>query len=170
MRLAPAFTMVLALTACKRPAPPPAQEPLQVMHDFTMKQAENGLEKWFLTARTATLQEGTHKAFLSYPQMDFIKAKRTASHLTADSGIIRTDTMDVWLSTSVVVTSMEDKSVLRTEELQYIYLKGRVYTDRDVTVTRPGGVLHGRGLEANPDLSEIHIFHQTSVLDKGVTP
>lgn len=138
------------------------------MDGFTLNQSELGSTRWTLSARTALLMEGAHQALLTQPLMQFFKNGRTATRVRANGGMVRTDTTDVELSSSVVVTSLEDNSVLKTDELLYLAAKGKFFTESAVAVYRPGGVLHGRGLEANPDLSEIHIFHQTSVIDKGV--
>lgn len=140
------------------------------MDDFTMNQSELGSARWSLKARTALLVEGDHQALLTHPLMEFFKEGRTATRVSALGGVVRTDTTDVRLSSSVVVTSLDDNSVLKTDQLFYLADKKKFFTDSAVAVYRPGGVLHGRGLEANPDLSEIHIFHQTSVIEKGMKP
>jgi LPS export ABC transporter protein LptC len=99
--------------------------------------------------------------------MEFFKLGKIATRLSANSGLVHTDSSDVRLSSSVVVTSLEDNSVLRTDELLYSSKMKKFITDHDVLVRRPGAVLRGRGLEANPDLTEIRIFHQTSKIEEG---
>lgn len=129
-----------------------------------MSQFYRGSPSWELQAKTATLKDDARRAALTSPEIRFYKDKKPVSRVTALSGFIRLDTQDVRLSSSVVVTSAEDNSVLKTEELDYSSAKKRFVTDKEVVVRRPDGVLHGRGLEATPDLSEIRIFNQSSVI------
>ena len=63
-----------------------------------------------------------------------------------------------------VLESFDDHSVLSTDQLNYTSKQGHFYTRLPVTVRRPGAVIHGEGLEATPDLSEIRIFRQRSVM------
>ncbi len=74
------------------------------------------------------------------------------------------------LSSSVVLNSFDDHSILTTDALSYSSKDRLFRTDSEVTVRRPEGVVHGRGMEATPDLSEIHLFHQRSVLSGKTVP
>ena len=76
-------------------------------------------------------------------------------------------TYDVTMSSRVLATSLDDGSTLSTEELKYDGKNGKFRTDKDVLVKKPGGVMRGKGLEANKDLSEIRVFKQSSVFDKA---
>ncbi|MBI3553281.1 MAG: LPS export ABC transporter periplasmic protein LptC [Elusimicrobia bacterium] len=154
-----------ALAACRNAAAPEAQEPHQNLDAFTLEQSELGSPAWALKAETAVLKEEKRQALLTRPHMEFFKKSRVVTRLSADGGEINIDTADLHLSGSVVVTSVEDNSVVKTQALDYSSQKKKFFTDTEVVVTRPGGMLRGRGLEANPDLSEIRIFHQTSVVD-----
>ena len=56
----------------------------------------------------------------------------------------------------------------RAEELLYSSARGKFFTERDVEITRPDGVVRGKGMEATPDLSEVTIFKQrTDIKKKG---
>ena len=96
--------------------------------------------------------------------MEFYRGGRAVSRVTALNGQIATDTHDVTLSSAVVLNSFDDHSVLTTDSLSYSSKDRLFRTKSDVVVRRPEGVVHGRGMEATPDLSEIRIFEQRSVL------
>jgi LPS export ABC transporter protein LptC len=117
-----------------------------------------------LRSRLALLREEENAATLDAPTMEFYRGGRAVSQVTARGGEIETVTHDVALSSDVVLNSFEDRSILTTDSLSYSSKTRRFRTESAVVVRRPEGVLHGRGMEATPDLSEIRIFHQTSVL------
>ena len=165
MRIAALLPLLLA-AACRK-APIAAQEPHQALSELSMSQTYRGRPSWDLTAATAVLKESENVAVLAEPRMAFYEDGKLASRLTSLTGLVHTDTQDVRLSSSVVATSLADRTVLRTEELNYSSKRKKLLTDKDVLVKRPGGTLRGRGLEANPDLSEIRIFHQKSLIDEA---
>jgi len=139
-----------------------------------MSQTDHGKPGWTLRSRLALLREEENSATLEAPTMDFYTDGKVVSRVTSRFGEIATDTHDVHLSSSVVLDSFDDHSVLTTDKLIYSS-KARLFrTDSDVVVHRPQGVVYGRGMEATPDLSEIRIFHQHSLLSssnpKGGTP
>ena len=132
-----------------------------------MNQTQSGRLSWTLKARTALLRDDAQTATMVAPQIDFYKDNKISSQVTAITGLLHTDTHAVRLSSAVVVTSLEDGTILKTEELDYSPQNKKFMTEKDVRLTRPGGVLQGRGLEANEDLSEIRIFNQRSRLDEA---
>ncbi len=129
-----------------------------------MSQSTRGAVDWSLKARSAVLREDAKLAELTEPRMEFLKNGKVVSRVSSLRGIVRTDTHDVVLSTGVVLDAIEDRSVLKTETLDYSSKTRLFTTQADILVTRPDGVLRGRGLEAKPDLSEIRIFNQQSVI------
>lgn len=156
--------LVLAGAACSRRAPDGPEERTQIMEGLTLSQSEKGRQAWTLKAPRALLREESKTATLTEPVMEFYERGKKVSRVTALSGEVSTETRDVHLSSSVVLDSYEDKSRLTTTELLYDSKKERFTTTADILVVRPEGTLKGRGLEAKPDLSEIRIFNQKSVL------
>ena len=155
---------LLAAAACAPAAAPPRTVRRQTIEGLTLSQSDGGVPAWSLKSRLAQLREEENAATLEAPAMEFYRDGRAVSRVTALNGEIATDTHDVKLSSSVVLNSYEDHSILTTDALNYDS-KARLFrTDSDVVVRRPEGVVHGRGMEATPDLSEIRIFHQQSVL------
>ncbi len=157
-------SLLLAAAACKKRAVEAPEERRQVMEGLTLSQSEKGQPAWTLNSSRALLREDSKLATLTEPVMEFYKLGKPVSRVTALSGEVETETNDVRLSSAVVLDSFEDKSHLTTTELFYNSKRGRFTTTADILVTRPEGVLRGKGLEAKPDLSEIRIFDQRSVL------
>lgn len=168
MRPAAAFLAALwLLAACKKGPAAPGEEPQQHLEGFHLSQSTHGKPDWDMRAKTAVLLDGDKTARLSLPELEFFKRGKKVSTVVAEAGVIRTDTHDVTLSTRVVVRSLEDGSTLATEELRYSAERKLFVTEREVVVVRPSGRLRGTGLEASPDLSDIRIFNQRTVIDEA---
>ncbi|MFI5362261.1 MAG: LPS export ABC transporter periplasmic protein LptC [Elusimicrobiota bacterium] len=164
MRPSAALALALTAAACAPAAEPPRADRRQTIVDLTLNQSERGRPGWTLRSRLAQLREEQNNATLESPIMDFYTDGKISSRVTAINGEIATDTHDVHLSSAVVLTSYEDHSVLTTDRMVYSSKAKRFRTDSDVVVRRPEGVAYGRGMEATPDLSEIHIYQQHSIL------
>jgi LPS export ABC transporter protein LptC len=158
------LALALAAAACAPASEPPRADRRQTIEGLTLSQSDHGRPGWTLHSRLAVLREDQNDATLEAPIMDFYQDGRVSSHVTSLTGRIATDTHDVHLSSSVVLTSYEDHSVLTTEAMDYSSKDKLFRTDLDVVVHRPEGVAYGRGMEATPDLSEVRIHRQHSVL------
>jgi LPS export ABC transporter protein LptC len=155
---------LLSAAACAPASPTPRGVRRQTIEGLTLSQSDGGRPAWTLRSRLALLREEENAATLEAPTMEFFRDGRAVSRVTARNGEIQTETHDVKLSSSVVLNSFEDHSILTTEALFYSSKDRLFRTDSEVVVHRPEGVVHGEGMEATPDLSEIRIFHQRSVL------
>ena len=164
MRHVLAALLLFALSACGKKDESAREERRQVMEGLTLSQSEKGAPSWTLHSRRAILREDDKRATLASPMMEFYKDGKISSRVTALTGEVETESHDVRLSSSVVLDSFEDKSHLTTSVLFYNSRTGLMTTPADLIVTRPEGVLRGKGLEAKPDLSEIRIFNQNSTL------
>lgn len=157
----------LPLTGCHRRAAATVEQARQRLEGVQLSQSTLGKPAWDLHAVSATLEDGDKVAVFDAPEIAFFKDKKQVSTLTAAGGVMRTDTYDVTLSTKVVVRGLEEKTTLLTEELQYSSTRKKFFTDREVVVQRPGGTLHGRGMEASPDLSDIRVYNQRTVMQEA---
>ncbi len=160
-----AWMGLLSAGGCRQ-ARPIASEPLQTMEDFVLDQTVRGAQVWELTARSAVLHEEAGDAILAEPRMRFFRDGRMISRVRSLTGKVLVATHDVFLSSSVVLEAIEDRSVLETDAMTYSAKRDRFLTDREVRVKRPEGRLRGRGLEAKPDLSEIRIFNQRAEVEE----
>ena len=153
----------LALTAaCGHRAAPPREDRQQTIEGLSLSQSVAGEPAWTLRSRLARLHEDEKTASLDAPTMEFYRDGKAVSRVTALSGEVATDTHDVRLSSSVVLDSFDDHSILRTDRLLYSSQRARFHTESAVRIDRPGAVIRGEGMEATPDLSEIRIFRQRS--------
>jgi LPS export ABC transporter protein LptC len=156
--------LLLASLACGKNGENGHDERRQVMEGLTLSQSDKGQPSWTLKSRRAILREDSKIATLAEPVMEFYKNGKAISRVTALAGEVETASNDVRLSSSVAMDSFEDRSHLTTTELFYNSKRGLFTTPADIMIKRPEGVLRGKGLEAKPDLSEIRIFDQRSVL------
>ncbi len=163
MRTAALAALLLA-GACSPRREPPREERSEAVEGLTLSQSQDGKPAWTLRSRLAILREEDHAADLDAPVMEFYRDGKAVSRVTARKGAVDTATRDVKLSSSVELDSFDDRSRLTTDELLYTAKTGRFHTDAPVVVTRPGGVMRGQGLDASPDLTEIRVYHQRSVL------
>ena len=159
--------LALLPAACRRAQPIVMLAPQQRLTQLRMSQSQDRETLWNLDARSAAIDDASDQAMLADPQMAFYKAGKLSSRLSAHSGMIAIKSSDITLSSDVVVTSLLDNSVLKTSELLYSSQRRKFHTDKDVLLARPGSVSRGRGLEASPDLSDITIFNQRSVVQSG---
>ena len=161
------FLFLLAFAACRKAPPPPRAYPRQTLTKLSLSQSYLGASVWKLQSPSALLEEATQKADLDSPRMQFYKEGRLSSRVSSLTGRVNLATHDVILSTDVVLVSMEDQSVLKTDLLNYSSKEDKLWTESEVELRKPAGVMRGRGMRASPDLSDVRIFHQESHL-KGV--
>ncbi len=119
---------------------------------------------WKLRSPSALLEEATQEADLDSPRMRFYKEGRLSSRVSSLTGRVNLATRDVILSTGVVLVSMADQSVLKTDLLNYSSKEDKLWTESKVELKKPAGVMRGRGMRASPDLSDVQIFQQESHL------
>ena len=154
-----ALAAALAVSACARQEPPPAQEASQTMQEFAMTQTAKGSRIWTVSAPRARISlEGA--AVLEHPDIRFYRNGRHASTARSRTATVRGDGKDVALVGEVVIIALRDKTTLRTERLDYSAQTERFRTEEAVVVERPDAVLHGRGLEADAALTDITIYRQ----------
>lgn len=156
---------LFAGAACKTPREAAREQRRQVMEGLTLSQSKRGVPSWTLKSKFAVLREDERRAQLTAPAMEFYRGGKAVSRATALSGEVNTDSHDVRLSSAVVLDSFEDRSRLTTTDLVYSSTRRLFSTTAAIQLIRPEGVLRGKGLEATPDLSEIRIFDQRSVLN-----
>ena len=159
-----ALAALALLAGCGSRTAPVQEVRRQTFEGLTLSQSAGGRPVWNLKSASALLREEARTADLDAPVMDFFRDGKAVSRVTARGGEVQTDTHDVKLSTSVVLDSFEDHSRLTTEVLFYSSKRGKFYTEAPVVIRRPEGVVHGEGMEATPDLTEIRIFRQRSTL------
>lgn len=147
------------MLGCAKEQAPLPREASQVIRGLSMTQTTAGRKAWALQAPSATLSlDGSSR--LDRPTMEFYRRGRHASTAQARFADVPGGSQNVRLSGGVVIRSMVEKAVLKTEDMDYLASESRFRTEGAVVVEREGAVLRGRGLSADSALSEIRIRHQ----------
>jgi len=125
----------------------------QFLEKFSMVETQAGKKQWELEAARAILQESEKRTKMEKIKLKFYKEEVLASVLIAEKGDINTETGDMEATGNVVFTSESEKVKIETDKLNWDNKSRKIVTDSFVKETRPGGIVTGYGLEADPDLS-----------------
>jgi len=142
------------------------EEVSQTLEGVSFSEKSLGKPLWELTSEKGTLLEDKGLAELSEPKVMFYQDGRPSARARARRGTVEIRTREISLSTSVVLHSFLDQSELRTESLRYSSGRGLLYTELPVEVRRPGAWVRGEGLQATPDLREVRIQKQKTLIHK----
>ena len=158
-----AILWIAVLEGCSQRSAGPAEAPVQSLESFVLTETRRGATQWILKAREAILRD-SGGADLASPHIDIFKDGKPATEVESRQGTFDDKTRDMHLRGDVVVVSRDedsrDKTTLKTDSLDYVEGERRFKTDEPVVIERKGSVMHGRGLVASHDLSEIHVLHQ----------
>ena len=158
-----ATALLSALCACSPRSSGPFQPPVQSLEAFVLTETRAGATQWILKAREAILHD-SGSADLASPHIDIYKDGKPASEVESRQGTYDDKSRDMHLKGDVVVVSRDedssDKTTLKTDSLDYVEAERKFKTDEPVVIERRGSVMHGRGLVASHDLSEIHVLHE----------
>ncbi|OGS04588.1 MAG: LPS export ABC transporter periplasmic protein LptC [Elusimicrobia bacterium RIFCSPLOWO2_12_FULL_59_9] len=160
------FCVAAWMAACSGASPSPKRVIEQRIKRLHLIADADGKRSWELRAVEAELLDDPPKALLTEPQIYFFKNGARISQVSSRRGEVFTSSHDIHLSSAVVFESLTDSTTLRTDSLRYSSKRDKIFTQSRVAVTRPGGRIDGQGLEAAPDLSEIRIKNQHSVISR----
>lgn len=159
--------LVLGLCACSQRSSAAPGSSIQTIADFFLSETQHRVVQWTLRARQATLHDAGN-AELTQPYVEVYENGKPATQVQSKHGIYDETTRNIHMQDDVVAVSHDEDSegptTLKTDALDFINAEQKFKTDRPVVVIRKGSIMHGRGLIANHDLSEIHILHQESDL------
>lgn len=141
------------------------QVPEQAIERFTVTETEGGKPHWVLDASSARILEKEKRALLQSPHIKFFEKGKFVSTLTAERGRINTENYDLWGEGKCVLDTVKGEH-LETSNLYYKSDTKKIMTNDDVTLTRPNEIVHGKGMEATPDLESITIKKQRVELRK----
>lgn len=162
----PALAALLLCCACSGRGPQNDEtvSPVQKIVGLNMIETQDGKASWRLVSPNAKVFEKTGKALLAHPQMEFLEKDEIVSRITAENGELLLETKDMVLSDNVVAHSLRDKTTLETTLLRYSSSRKKIFTEREVIITKDGGRMTGDNFEANPDLSEISLKNHHTLL------
>ena len=156
--------LMILLSACessKLPVREISDIPDQAIEKFTITETHGGKPHWTIVAPTAKIYEDQKKAFLTAPVIKFFENGKYVSTITAENGSVDMDTYDI-VGEGKCHVSTEKGEDLDSSNLKYLSKAQKIVTDDYVTLIKKGSIVHGKGMEAAPDLSAIIIRNQTT--------
>ena len=132
-------------------------QPEQELREFNIVQTNNGKKQWELEAQEAQVYEKTDQAIAKDIKVKFFEDEVVSSILTAEKGILNTDSGDMEVEGNVVVISLVQKSKIETEKLWYIAKEEKIVSDKFVKQTREDAIITGYGFETDPGLRKVVI-------------
>jgi LPS export ABC transporter protein LptC len=160
--------VVLTLSGCRREdtslSPPQGDMPDQIIEDFFLIETDGEEVVWKLTAERAEIYNEQHRADITTVKVDFYEEGEYTSTLTSDTGEIDTITNDMVAKGNVVVNSMKEGAVLKTDELMWQSHTGLIVSEYPVTMERGEGIINGQGFTATPGLSEFKTTDMVAVV------
>jgi LPS export ABC transporter protein LptC len=149
---------MLGVLSCSREQPPgPAragEQPLQILHDFTMTESDSGVMRYVVKARIARVYSGDVTRAEDV-QVDFYDDGQKASVLRAKQGFLDGEGR-LRAEGNVVVTSLEG-GVLETETLVWDRQAKKIRADGEFKITNRGEPITGIGLTTDPHLSLVEV-------------
>lgn len=93
--------------------------------------------------------------------VEFYDSLQKVSSFIKANYCIYNETEKLWTAENDVVSVSDEGDTLNTEFLIWDEQKGKIYSDRYVRITNKDGIIHGKGFEADQDLTNWKI-KQTS--------
>jgi LPS export ABC transporter protein LptC len=165
-----ALVISVFISACGRQsANNEKADSLQQAVKVIISRSENGLAQWTLYADEADFhQDAPSYAVLRNPRIIFKKDGKDDNNIKSERGRYDMDRQIVIMSGKVVGVSAAENAKIETEEIFYDMREKKIWSDRDVVLTRGGVIVKGKGLKASSDFSEIEIFKQQTKLPKNI--
>lgn len=96
--------------------------------------------------------------------VEFYDSTQTVTSSIKANYCIYDETNQLWTAENDVVSVSDEGDTLNTEFLIWDEKKGKIYSDTYVRITNSDGIIHGKGFEANQDLSDVRIKNTTGVI------
>lgn len=120
---------------------------------------KDGAVQWHLEAKSAQLNDKRHRMELAAPRVEFFLEDGSRAILTADTGVLDTETNDIQVSGNVRVKN--DRYVLQTETLSY------QHADR-VLMSRQPVHIAGQAFELMADSMTYHLNSNQALFSGAV--
>ncbi len=114
------------------PVPPSAAKALLALTGVRQTATKNGVLQWELDAETAELESRSGRMVLKAPQVDFFMEDGTRIHLTAEQGVLDTNSNDMQVQGNVRVS--EDRYTMVAERLDYNHAARILSSDKPVHI------------------------------------
>jgi LPS export ABC transporter protein LptC len=121
---------------------------------FHLISTVRGVKQWELYSRTARLYQDRKQAHVDEIYVEYFKDDKVASTLTADKGVIHTDTHDT-LAEGHVELIAENGAKLETDRLHWDGSSERIHTESRVRIYKGLDDITAVGLESDAKLDLI---------------
>jgi LPS export ABC transporter protein LptC len=133
--------------------------PEQRLYRFSVESLSGDKKNWHLESDQSDIYESRHEMSVVKPHVRFFKNGELSSTLTAGSGLIQTESKDMWLGEGMVLESTSGVR-LSSDWMNYYEAAQKITSTAPVTIVRPGSVTRGDAWEAKPDMSEMIVHNQ----------
>jgi LPS export ABC transporter protein LptC len=131
---------------------------------FRLIEIANGKISWEFKADQAVIFEIKNKAYAEKVKIFAYVEGKEVSTLTADKGMVQTDTNDAEVEGHVVLIGRQ-RTKVETEHLQWLPRIRKIYSEDFVKITYGNGnVLDGKGFTANADMENIKILNPKAII------
>ncbi|MFM7527804.1 MAG: LPS export ABC transporter periplasmic protein LptC [Nodosilinea sp.] len=108
------------------------------LQNVTLQQPdENGVLLWRLQAKTVTYSPDREEAVVTRPVSELFQDGKVIYHVTADQGEIQSNGDRIFLRGNIVATGVNNGSVLRGQELEWLPQEDVLIMRRQITGTHP---------------------------------
>ncbi len=109
----------------------------------------------------------TEEPYTEFPKglyVEFYDSTQKVTSFIRSNYCIYNETEQVWTAENDVVAVSEQGDTLNTEYLIWDQVKAIIHTDRYVRITNKDGIIHGKGLTANQDLTNWQIKNTSGTI------
>jgi len=122
------------------------------IEQFHHTATRNGIKEWILDARRARIINARHQAVFEDVSLTFFLEDNTNVYLTANHGILSTDSKDIEVSGNVVVKNKDYR--LNTEKLNYTHSKRILYSGVPVKIISKSSELTANSMSYDLNTSQ----------------
>lgn len=159
----------LALCACDDYTRKGENYPVvQSVQGLTLIETSSGTVLWTLTASTADIYDNGTRIKLSSPTLVMQENGQETSSVSSREGEMEVEEKNITLRGMVKGRSKKENTSLETELLHYSRMQEKIWTEEEVTVMQNDVTVLGKGMEAKPDLSEVTIRQQQTLVPKEI--
>ncbi len=160
------FCTIALLCSCggKNKSPDAPKGPSQQAYGVIISESQMGTSEWLLTTKQAEFFDEEQYVELVKPSLLFNKQGKQDSTVKADEGVYDMLKSLITLKGNVVGVSINEGATIKAKQAYYDVTRKVIWTDSDVSVTRGGVTVKGKGVKASSDLSEIEIIKQETRL------
>ena len=141
--------------------------PTIAVSNTEIKFSKNGHVEVRLLSKQINRYMDMEEPYTEFPQglyVEFYDSTENVTSYIKANYCIYDETEELWTAENDVVSVSEEGDTLNTEYLVWDQKKAKVYSDRYVRITNKDGIIHGKGFEANQDLSDWKIKNSSGTI------